>query len=141
MHKLFSLLEYIPCINSLTIPRSAVIQSHNLSEYEIKIIDKLSQENSIKKVTIVGNGCTLKQLQFLFKLCLNIEYLSIGLLETSDDLIIRFLISKINEKNSHLFFLCLTRWNINNDLLAKIQSIINPNYSLELFQGNIYLWC
>jgi len=146
MNKLLILLQYLPNIHSLTIPQSAIIQSHDLTEDEIKIICKLSKTNCIKKVIIMHRECSVKQLRFLFDLCPQIEYLSINLRENQENLIVQFLISKIKENNYHLFLLCLTRWNANNDMLKNIQSIIDPNklldnYSLDLFKDNVYLWC
>lgn len=141
MNKLLILLEYMSNINTLTIPQSAIIQTHNLSENEIEIIRKLSRKNFIRKVTIMYSRCTIKQLHFLFDLCPQIEYLSINLSENNENLIIPFLISKIKENNSRLFFLSLVHGNANNEMLEKFQSIIDyDNYSIDVFKGNVYLW-
>jgi hypothetical protein len=146
MNKFLMLLQYMPNINSLTIPQLAIVQTHNLTENEIEIIGILSKKNSITKITIMHIECTLKQLHFLFNLCPQIEYLSVNLSEKDENLIIQFLITKMKENNSHFWLLCLTSWNGNNDRLKKIESIIDQNklldnYSLDLFKGNAYLWC
>lgn len=83
----------------------------------------------------------LKKLQFLFKLFLYIKYLSIELSETSEHLILEYLISKTEEINSHLCFLSLNRQNINKNLLEKLQYMTNHHYSLDIFLGSLYLWC
>ncbi|CAF2984503.1 unnamed protein product [Rotaria sp. Silwood2] len=147
MKKFLMLLQYIPNINSLTIPQTAIIQTHNVSTDEIEIVRIISKENHIKYISIIDRECcTLKQFRFLFDLCPKIEYLTINLAETYEELIMEFLISKMKENNYRFFLLCLVRWNANIDMIKKIHWIINrqnllDNYSLELFKGNIYLWC
>jgi len=141
MNKLLMLLEYMSNINTLTIPQSAIIQTHNLSENEIEIICKLSRRNCIRKITIMHSRCTIKQLRFLFDLFPQMEYLSINLSENDENLIIQFLISKIKKNNSRLFLLSLVYGNANNEILEKFQSIIDyDNYSIDVFKGNVYLW-
>ncbi|CAF4698538.1 unnamed protein product [Rotaria sp. Silwood1] len=147
MNKLLILLQYIPNINSLTIPQTSIIRTHNLSEDEIETIRIISKKNHIKNISIIDRECcTVKQLRFLFDLCPQIEYLTINLAETFEDLIMEFLITKMKENNYRFFLLCLARWDANIDMIKKIHWIINrqkllDNYSLELFKGNIYLWC
>ncbi len=138
-------LQHMPNINSLTIPQLALIQTHHLSEKEIQIIGILSQTNRIRKVVITHRECTRKKLCLLFNLCPQIEYLSLDLPQNFQDSIIQFLISKMKENNYRFFFLSLAGENANNNILTKIQSIINQNQllnhcSLDLFKGNIYLW-
>lgn len=146
LNKFLILLQSMPNINSLTIPQTAIIQTHNLSDNEIEIIRMLSKRNHITKVTVNNTQCTLKRLRFLFDLCPQIEYFTINWTENYEDLMIKFLISKMKETNSCFFFLCLICWDANNQMIKKIHSIIEQenllnNCSLDLFKGNIYLWC
>jgi hypothetical protein len=86
------------------------------------------------------------QLRFLFNLCPNIKYLSINLSDSYEHGILGFLISKMKKNNSHLFFLYLNYFYADIQLLEKIRSMINQenlleNYFLDLFKGNMSLWC
>jgi len=146
LKKFLTLLQSMPNINSLTIPQTAIIQTHDLSENEIELVRILSKKNHIKKVTISNRECTLKQLRFLFDLCPQIEYFKVNLTENHEDLMMKFFISKMKENNYRFCLLCLAHWDTNNNVIKRIHSIIDgehllDNYSLELFKGNVYLWC
>jgi hypothetical protein len=146
MNKMLMLLQYMPNIDCLTIPQLALVRTCNTLENDMKLISLVSKTNRITKVIIKNTECTIIQLRFLFNLCPYIEYLSINLPNGDKHPTLRFLISKMTKTNSHLFFLCLNYLYANTELLERIQSMINQenlleNYSLDLFKGNIYLWC
>jgi len=146
MNKMLMLLQYMPNIDCLTIPQLALVRTCNTLENDMKLISLVSKTNRITKVIIKNTECTIIQLHFLFNLCPYIEYLSINLPNGDKHPTLRFLISKMTKTNSHLFFLCLNYLYANTELLERIQSMINQenlleNYSLDLFKGNIYLWC
>jgi uncharacterized membrane protein len=146
MYKLFQILRYVPNINSLTIPQTALIQSHILTENENETIRILSKKSHITKVMTTGSDCTLKQVRFLFNLCPQIEYLTMDLAHTNAELIMQFLITKMKE-NNYRFCLCvIPRWNSNNELTTKIYSALEQeklldNHSINYLDGTIHLWC
>lgn len=147
MNKLIMLLQNIPNIRSLTIPQTAVIQNHKLSDDENTAIDLISKTNRIQNVSVVDKECsTIRQLQFLFNLCPQIERLTLSIAESNEAVMMKYLFSKMKETNYRFYLLCINRWDANNELIRKTQSIIEnhqliDNYALELCRACIYVWC
>lgn len=101
----------------------------------------VSNQNKIKNVVITGDY-SLKKIKVLFRLCRQIQHLTIDISQQSLEATIRFLFLEMNETTSHLSSLCIDG-EMDITLINKLEALIKSkkaDYSFKVVDNQLYLW-
>ncbi|CAF4937477.1 unnamed protein product [Rotaria sp. Silwood1] len=102
----------------------------------------VSKINKIKNL-IIREGCSLNQIQLIVNLFPQLEYLKTSMNRKEINQIIRYLLSKTNNKTQHLFFLCISKTpkiclkELN--ILIKSENLLN-DYFMKFINRDLYVW-
>ncbi|CAF4001024.1 unnamed protein product [Rotaria sordida] len=136
------LLHFTPKLTTLKFD-SFVLDEMNMKLFEqSKLFEYVSNTNTIKNLEI-RNDCLFKQIQLIVNLLPKLEYFKSGMNRKEIGNIIRFLITKPNNKIQNLFFICISETpkiclrEIN--LLIKLENLLN-DYFIKYINRDLYLW-
>ncbi|CAF5028218.1 unnamed protein product, partial [Rotaria sp. Silwood1] len=102
----------------------------------------VSKINKIKNL-IIREWCSLNQIQLIVNLFPQLEYLKTSMNRKEINQIIRYLLSKTNNKTQHLFFLCISKTpkiclkELN--ILIKSENLLN-DYFMKFINRDLYVW-
>ncbi|CAF0884673.1 unnamed protein product [Rotaria sordida] len=140
--ELVKLLSFAPNLNTLKLKLISV------NENDLKLIQQtenfqyVSKTNQIKHLDLF-QLCEFNQIELIINLFSQLEYLKTGINYKEIRQIKRYLLSKINNKTRHLFFLCvsgvpkicLKELNV----LIKSENLLN-DYCIRFINRDLYLW-
>ncbi|CAF3997641.1 unnamed protein product [Rotaria sordida] len=141
----YIIVKLLHCTPKLTTLKfdSFVLDEINMKLFEqSKLFEYVSNTNTIKNLEI-RNDCLFKQIQLIVNLLPKLEYFKSGMNRKEIGNIIRFLITKPNNKIQNLFFICISETpkiclrEIN--LLIKLENLLN-DYFIKYINRDLYLW-
>jgi hypothetical protein len=142
--ELTELIDKLPAVESLKIFSLKLLQSIFAYFYEHKL-HLAANKNNITKVYLVKMN-TIEEVYFLIKLCPRVTYLKVNLDNNIDhEVFLKDLLVKINNDcNQYLRLLCLHIPTVNNEMINKLQNMINREkllrrFIIKLEFDNIYL--
>ncbi len=142
LEEIVKLLDFTPNLHTLEFNFLCLYKS-NLNFLQTAAIDEyISNRNKIKKLDLCGKF-TLEHIQLIVNLFPKLEYLTTGMKKKEIEQIIRFLLSKTNDKTRHLFFLCIPEtpkiYLRKLNMLIKSENLLD-SYLIKFVHHNLYLW-
>ncbi|CAF3831795.1 unnamed protein product [Rotaria sp. Silwood1] len=142
--ELIELIDQLPVLDSLKIFSLKLLESIFAAFYEHKLY-LAAKKNNITKVYLIKMN-TIEEIYFLIKLCPRMTYLKVNLINNIDyEVFLKDLLMKINnDDNQYLRLLCLYIPTANNEMINKLQNMINRKkllhrFTIKLEYDNIYL--
>ncbi|CAF4737224.1 unnamed protein product, partial [Rotaria sp. Silwood2] len=119
-----------------------------MNEIDLKLIQQTENFQNVSKINQIKHLdifqlCEFNQIELISNLFSKLEYLKTGINYKEIRQIKRYLLSKINNKTRHLFFLCISGVpkiclkELN--LLIKSENLLN-DYSMRFINSDLYLW-
>ncbi|CAF0908240.1 unnamed protein product [Rotaria sordida] len=143
-NELIELIDKLSALDSLKIYSLGLLESIFADFYEHEL-DLVANKNNISKVYFVKMD-DIEEVYFLIRLCPRMTYLKINLIDNVDyEIFLKDLLMKINNDcNQYLRSLCLYIPTANNDMINKLQDMINREkllhyFTIKLEFDNIYL--
>ncbi|CAF4552830.1 unnamed protein product, partial [Rotaria sp. Silwood2] len=142
LEEIIELLRFIPNLYAL---RLNFLSNKETNAKLIKQNEKfqyVSKRNKIKNLDLC-QCCSLNQIQLIVNLFPQLEYLKTCMNRKEIGQIIKYLLSKTNNKTQHLFFLCISQIpkiclkELN--VLIKLENLLN-DYSIKFINSDLYLW-
>jgi hypothetical protein len=141
--KLVEFINKLPALDSLKIFSLKLLDSIFADFYEHEL-RWAANKNNITKVYLVKMNA-IEEVYFLIRLCPRMTYLKINLIDNIDyDMVLKDLLMKLNnDGNEYLRLLCLNIPTANNEMINKLQDMINHEkllhrFTIKLEFANIY---
>ncbi len=139
---LFRIIQLLPNLDSLKVSSLPLIQSGWLFDDEGEIRYLTSINNKITKVNL-EKTTDIEQVHFILYLCLCIQYFQLDIPKDMDlDMLVRFILIKCTTYIPHLYSLCLSIPNANEEMVYQLQKLIESeklltNYMIKRISNNI----
>ncbi|CAF0991797.1 unnamed protein product [Rotaria sordida] len=127
------LIDKLPSLYSLKIFSLKLLELIFADFYEHKL-HLVANNNNITKVYLFKMN-TIEEVYFLIRLCPDIAYLKVNFINNIDyEVFLKDLLMKINNAgNQYLHLLCLYIPTANNEMISKLQDMINREKLLHRF--------
>jgi len=142
--KLIKLINKLPALDSLKIFSFKLLDSIFADFYEHEL-RWAANKNNITKVYLFKMN-DIEEVYFLIRLCPRMTYLKVNLMKNVDyDVFLKDLLMKLNnDGNEYLRLLCLNIPTANNEMINKLQDLINREkllhrFTIKLEFDNMYL--
>ncbi|CAF1333514.1 unnamed protein product [Rotaria sordida] len=140
--QIVKLIRFIPNIHTLKVNSLSLYETYLQSVEQSEDFLYVSNTNKIINLEI-SQWCTVEDIQIIVNLFPKLEYLKTGMYSQRIVQIMRYLLSKSNQKTSHLCFLCIT--NIYKICLKELNLLIKSenlleNYLMKFINDDLYLW-
>ncbi|CAF1262736.1 unnamed protein product [Rotaria sp. Silwood1] len=123
--EIIKLIDKLPALDSLKIFSLNLLESifANFYEHDLYMV---ANKNNINKVYLVKMNA-IEEVYFLIRLCPRMTYLKVNLIDNIDyEVFLKDLLMKINnDYNQYLRSLCLYIPTTNNEMINKLQDMIN----------------
>jgi len=141
---LIELLHFLPKLDSLKICSLSLLKPRCLLKDEVESLRLISKKNNITKVNLERIN-ELAEVQFLIDLCSRMQYFEVDCSSKIDiKLLVRFILMKTIRCISHLCTLCLSGTEANDEMVKKLQDMINLeqllyDYTIKCIDDKIYI--
>jgi hypothetical protein len=140
--QIVELIRFIPNLHTLKLDLLCI------NENSLKLLEQtynfqyVSLRNKIKNLELRVR-CSLEEIQLFINLFPQLEYLKTGIKRKEILQIIRYLLSKTNNRTRHLFFLCISQ--IPKICLRELTMLIKfenllVDYFIKFINQDLYLW-